>query len=187
MAWNKSLAFAYAASLAEWRRDAKGELLSEAYAFEVERLDDISEEDVAHPSVFRAFLRGACDDDPIGDTLFLAVCYGDRSLYDDLYNKRQKMRQRMRQMPKDYGAGREWVAAQDAFLASSAAIAAKQVANEPPCPYEVRMSESDLQMLAGLRMLAECARSGKPLEFQQYLAAADPATILKILGMIDVK
>ncbi|MGK3981347.1 hypothetical protein WMF38_57650 [Sorangium sp. So ce118] len=88
-----------------------------ADAAEVSRLRRATPEDLTHPAVLRAFVRGACGFDVAHDadeqTLFYAVCLGDAEVFSELVERREAL-------DRDWfgdRAGREWQASLDAFWA----------------------------------------------------------------------
>lgn len=86
MPWSPSLAERYIDILAA---DAAAD------AGEVARLRRATPEDVSHPALMRAFVRGACGFDLAHDaeeqTLFYAVCLGDADVFGELVERLQAM------------------------------------------------------------------------------------------------
>ncbi|WP_438028987.1 hypothetical protein [Sorangium sp. So ce233] len=110
MAWCPVLAREYLDQLIEDAETCEANDLSE----EARRLRQATEEDLSHPAVMRAFVRGACGYDLARDCtmiFFYAICLGDRALFRDLLEKHRRMeRSGFSDVPT-----KAWHRAQDAF------------------------------------------------------------------------
>jgi hypothetical protein len=109
MPWSPALAARYIDILAA---DAAAD------SGEVARLKRATPEDLAHPALMRAFVRGACGFDLAHDaeeqTLFYAVCLGDTELFDELVERLDALD---RSWTARDGAGERWREALDSFWA----------------------------------------------------------------------
>ncbi len=109
MPWNSDLAREYIDHLIEdmptWANDTTED---------VRRLQQISDLDLSHPALTRAFVRGACGFDLALDEsmiFFYAICLGDPIVVDGLLVRDDLMRR------SGYADGptKAWHVAQDAF------------------------------------------------------------------------
>lgn len=96
---------------------------------EVARLKHATPEDLAHPALMRAFVRGACGFDLAHDaeeqTLFYAVCLGDVKVFDELVERLDALDRSW----TDGDVAREcWVEALEAFWARPDVAEMKRIA-----------------------------------------------------------
>lgn len=118
MPWSPALAARYIDILAA---DAAAD------SGEVARLRHATPEDLAHPALMRAFVRGACGFDLAHDaeeqTLFYAVCLGDVELFGELV-------ERLGAMDRDWtgGAVEMWGEALEAFWERTDVAEMKRIA-----------------------------------------------------------
>jgi hypothetical protein len=119
MPWSPALASRYIDILAA---DAAAD------SGEVARLKRATPEDVSHPALMRAFVRGACGFDLALDeeemTLFYAVCLGDADVFGELV-------ERLDAMDRDWLGGEsvaQWIETMEAFWARPDVVELKRIA-----------------------------------------------------------